>query len=207
MKINIIKIITLLFLLSIGTGLYGTETIPQLFEESYNLEEKRNYGGALNKVLKVIRQDTKNYTAHIRAGWLFYCRKDYDTSISYYKKAMTIKPRAIEPALGMTYPLMAARQWKRAEKLTRSIIRKDTYNYSANSKLAYILFSQGKYSKAKKYYERLLNVYPSNITMKLGLAWTYLRLGNKYQAAIYFNKVLQVKRNNQNAIRGISLTK
>jgi tetratricopeptide (TPR) repeat protein len=177
--------------------------IPDYFEASFNHESRGNYQEALNSVLRILRIDHRNYTAMLRAGWLSYLKGDYSNSIDYYRKAAVLQPDAIEPGLGLTLPLMASKQWKEAGAVARKILHRDKDNYLANSRMAYILFSEGRYEEAEKKYQKVLSEYPSDIEMKLGLGWTYARMGQRMKAIEFFRDVLMVRKKNASAQSGL----
>lgn len=203
------KTLTLLFglaviLLQSGTleAASASET-GGYFYMSFRYETRGNYAAALNSVLQILRKEKNNYTATLRAGWLSYKRGRYLDAISYYRAAIKLAPAAIEPHLGLTLPLMAARQWLEVERSLKWIIRNDPKSYTANTRLAYTYFLLGKYGLALKYYAAVLKWYPSDIVMKLGLAWTYYRMGKSSMAARHFRDVLNVRKYNTNALSGL----
>ncbi|MBW2700424.1 MAG: tetratricopeptide repeat protein [Deltaproteobacteria bacterium] len=179
--------------------------IPELFESSFAYEATGNMDRALNDVLQVLRKDTGNYIATLRTAWLYYRKARHDESITYYKKASTMRPKAIEPKLGLMLPLMAARQWAVAEKLGEELCLLAPHHYLAGSRLAFIYFSQGKYAKALKQYQQVLDAYPSELEMMLGQGWTYLRMGRKAEAKKMFDQVLRIRRSNLNARSGLEV--
>lgn len=186
---------------------FADEQVPKLYEESFALEAQGDYSGAANKVLQILRADPKDYTAYLRAGWLFYLQADYNSSVTCYKKAIALQPDAVEPLLGITLPLMASKQWKEAEKMAKAVVQKDPNSYLGNSRLAYTMFCLGKYTESKEKYEQVLSLYPSDLDMKLGLGWVYFRLGNKRKAAEYFGEVLRVQKNNASALEGLEMVR
>jgi len=196
-----------LILIALPIGLLADETakIPELFSTSFNHESNGNYAEALNSVLMILRIDHRNYTAMLRAGWLSYLKGDYSNSIDYYRKAVLLEPEAIEPGLGLMLPLMASKKWNAAGDVARKILKFDTKNFLASSRMAYILFSQGRYGEAEKEYRKIISEYPADIEMKLGLGWTYLRMGHKSKAAGVFREVLMVRKNNTSAQNGMEL--
>ena len=60
-----------------------------------------------------------------------------------------------------------------------------------------------RYAEAEKQYKKVIHWYPSDIEMKLGLAWTNLRMGRKEKSAQYFKEVLKVRRHNASALLGL----
>lgn len=199
--------VMMLILLGAPVGVLADETakIPDYFETSFNHESRGNYAAALNSVLRILRIDRRNYTAMLRAGWLSYSKGDYKKSIGYYRKAVLLEPEAVEPRLGLMLPLMVSKQWNAAGTIARKILKFDRGNYLANSRLAYIVFSQGRYGEAEKQYQKVIAWYPADIEMKIGLGWTHLRMGNKKKAAGVFRNVLTVRKNNTSAHYGMEL--
>jgi len=179
------------------------EKIAALFESSFAHEATGNIQSALNDALKILRLSSSHYIANYRVAWLYYLKGRYADSTKFYKKALNIKPDAIEPKLGLLLPLMASRRWSEAETLAVSILKKAPANYLGGSRLAYIYFSQGKYQAALNQYKEVLRNFPSEIEMMLGLGWTYLKIGQKSEAKKMFLRVLSIRRQNLNARAGL----
>ncbi len=204
-KLVLFSVFLILLVLPAGVLADETAKIPDYFEASFNLENRGSYTEALNSVLLILRIDHRNYTAMLRAGWLSYLKGDYKNAIGYYRKAVSLEPEAIEPMLGLLLPLMASKDWREAGAVAQRILKIDKNNYLANSRLAYILFSQGRYREAEKEYRKIISEYPADIEMKLGLGWTYFRMGQKKKAAGVFREVLTVRKNNASAQKGMEL--
>jgi tetratricopeptide (TPR) repeat protein len=204
---KIVGFIVFLILLGASAGVLAGESdkIPEFFDTSFKYESSGNYAAALNSVLIILRIDHRNYIAMLRAGWLSYLKGDYKNSIDYYRKAVLLEPEAVEPRLGLMLPLMASKEWNAADAVALKILKVDGKNYLATSRLAYILFSQGRYGEAEKQYREIIARYPGDIEMKIGLGWTYLRMGNKEKAAGIFRDVLTVRKNNTSAQHGMEL--
>lgn len=177
--------------------------IAALFESSFAHEATGNIKNALNDTLNILRMNASHYIANYRVAWLYYLQGRYSESIQFYKKACSIKPNAIEPELALLLPLMASRRWSEAEKLALQVLKKAPANYLGGSRLAYIYFSQGKYKLALAQYKEVLDNYPSEIEMMLGLGWTYLKIGQKAEARKMFLRVLSIRRQNVNARAGL----
>ena len=194
-------------LLGIGNAASAAESksekTPELFETSFAYEATGNLDKSLNAVLQILRLDTGHYLGNLRAGWLNYRKGRYDESIKFYRKAISLKAKAIEPKLGMMLPMMAARRWSDAEVLAKEVLGVAPNNYLAGSRLAFIYFSLGKYRQAEKQYKRVLEAFPSEIDMMLGLGWTYVKQGRKKEAEEIFKEVLTIRRQNLNARAGL----
>jgi Tfp pilus assembly protein PilF len=204
-KSVLILVLLILMAAPVRVSADAAAKIPGYFEASFKYESQGNYASALNSVLRILRIEHRNYTAMLRAGWLSYLKGDYKKSIDYYRKAISLEPEALEPRLGLTLPLMASKNWREAGVVARKILKTDEKNYLANSRLAYILFSQDQYEEAGKQYRKVLLWYPADIEMKIGLGWTYFRIGNPKKAAGIFRDVLKVRKNNTSAHYGIEL--
>ena len=81
------------------------------FSRSYIAENQNNYSSAINEMKAIYRED--DYISNIRMGWLNYLAKQYGEAISFYKKAIALKPYAIEARLGCIKPLSAIENWKK----------------------------------------------------------------------------------------------
>lgn len=199
-----------IILLGLSVPLYGGQPYNKIsfyFEESFAYEAEKNYEESLDTVLKILKIEKDNYTATLRAGWLNYLNGDYQESLRYYKKTISLAPSATEPKLGLMLPLMALKRWSDTAATARKVLTSDPKNYLADRRLAYALFSQARYGDAEKQYRNIIASYPSDIEMKLGLGWTYLRMGRKKEAGKNFKEVLKVRRNNASALAGMEAIK
>ena len=82
------------------------------FGISYEKETAKEYGAAIYALKEVY--DKESYEINLRLGWLYYLSGNQQESIIHYNIAITLKPFAIEPKFGLTYPLFAL---KNTEKL------------------------------------------------------------------------------------------
>ncbi len=180
-----------------------TERVAELFESSFAHEATGNIERSLEEVRSILIVNPNHYIANYRAAWLFCLKGHHTESIKFYRRASQLKPRAIEPRMAMMLPLMASKQWSAAEALGRDVLKKSPLNYLAGSRLAYIYFSQGRYKKAEQQYQKVLDDYPSELEMMLGLGWTYLKQGRKPESRAMFNEVLGIRRHNLNARAGL----
>ena len=181
----------------------GQPSIGELFESSFALEATGQLGRALDDVKAILAREPRNYVANLRAGWLLYSLGRYAEAVRFYRKAIELHPKAIEPHLGVMLPLMAAKRWKEAEREANDILAKAPHNYLARSRLAWIHYSQGHYAAAEKAYRAVLDDFPSDVQMMLGLAWTWLKQGRKGPAREMFERVLTIRRKNESARAGL----
>jgi len=163
--------------------------IGELFESSLQAEAASKLDDALKDDLKIIGLDPQNYVAHLRAGWLYYLKGDLEASVKSYRKAVSLKPAAVEPALGLIQPLQAQGAWKEAEEAAKGVLKKAPRNYLALSRLAAIYTSQGKHAEASELRAGLVLDYPADAEAMLGLAWNYLQLGQMRRAQPLYRAV------------------
>ena len=177
--------------------------IAELFESSFAHEATGKTTNALADVKAVLQMDGDHYVANLRAGWLHYRSGEYADSIQFYRKAVALAPRAVEPKLGLMLPLMAAKRWSEAERTGKQIMTTAPRNYLAASRVAYIHYVQGRYARAEEGYQAVLRDYPSDLDMMLGLAWIYLKQGRNPDARAMFQRVLSIRRKNESAKAGM----
>ncbi|MCB1190911.1 MAG: tetratricopeptide repeat protein [Leptospiraceae bacterium] len=151
-------------------------------QESYALESQKQYVKALEVVEGACSTNPHDYLAHLRAGWLAYLSGQMAKSLSYYQKAVVIAPDAIEPRLAQFQPLSVLQNYKQIQVVGKSILRIDRKNYTARKNMAYALYMTGNYKVALQFYIGLVKEYPADMELLIGLAWTYLRMGDKKNA-------------------------
>jgi tetratricopeptide (TPR) repeat protein len=175
------------------------------YQVSYELEAAGKTAAAV-KVLKAIAGDQQHsYFHQLRLGWLYYLGRNYKQAITCYDRAASLKPRAVEPRLGMMLPQMALRRWKDAETVARKVLRMEPKNSLARSRLAWILFNLGRYAEAERVYQAVLTSYPANIQMQAGLGWSMLKQGKTARAVKVFETVLHISPRNQSAANGLQV--
>ena len=135
-----IKKITLGFCLFLSLQSFSQETKPMkdAFTNSFLFESKTMYLDAI-KVMKDVYSD-KSYLINARLGWLCYLNKEYLNSVTYYKKAAELNPKATEPLWGLVMPLIAQEKWTEVEAVYLNIVRFDPKNSLVNYRLGMIYY-------------------------------------------------------------------
>ena len=174
-----------------------------LYRESYALEARREYPAALAKVREAKLAGSNAYFASLRMGWLSYLAGDYVSSAASYADAVAAEPKAIEPKLGRTLPLLAAGNWRELERTCREALALDAQNVSALSRLAIAQYNSGNFADATASYRKLIEGYPSDLDFKTGLGWALLKQGRTADARPFFEAVLAVSPDNLNALKGL----
>lgn len=177
-----VSVLSLIF-----TGLYAESV-----QDSYMFEAKGDYIRAFQVMEKICTAEERDYFANLRAGWLSYVLQLHAKSIAYYQKAIVIAPDAIEPRLGQLRPLAALEKQEQLQIAARGILKLDPKNYMARSFSAYSYFLTRNFKEAEKLYSSLVNDFPADTEMLIGLGWTNLNLGNKKNAKIIFLRASRI---------------
>lgn len=180
-----------------------TNSVVEAFSKSYSLEKEGKYIEAVN-ILKVVYYED-SYEINLRLGWLNYLAGKYSDSESYYSKAISIVPYAIEPKLGMVYPKSSLAKWNEVVAIYNKILKIDPHNTIANYRLGNIFYYRKQYEKAMHYYEKVLNLYPFDYDTMLMMGWTYLQLKQSVKAKVLFTKVLMYSPDDKSAKEGLGI--
>lgn len=202
---NLIKKIFVAAMLSCAMNTYAQELTQKAFEMSYAYEKNYNYTSACQSLLEVYNE--KSYELNLRIGYLKYMAGQHTEAINYYNKAIALMPYAIEPRLGITYPLAANNKWDDVVNQYQAILKIDNKNTVVCYKLGTIYYNKKKYSQAYTLFERVVNLYPFDYDGLLMYAWCNYRLGKLPQAKLLFKKVLWISPNDKSANEGLALIK
>lgn len=174
-----------------------------IFRESYALEAT----GELQKSIEVLRTiyDEKSYEINLRLGWLTYLTGSFIESTSYYNRAITIMPYAIEPRLGAVYPLSAMGNWDQVIDQYKKILATDPQNSLVNYRMGVIYYNREEYKTSHQYLEKVVNLYPFDIDGLVMLAWCKYRLRQFREAKILFQRALMHTPGNASAREGLEL--
>jgi len=181
------------------------KVIVQAFSDSYALEKKSEHKKAV-EALKAV-YDVNSYEINVRLGWLAYASGLHTESISYYQKAISLKPYAIEPKLGYVYPASSLGNWDQVLKKYQEILAIDPQYTTANYRLGYIYYTREDYPSALKYFEKVVNLFPFDYDSAIMYAWTNYRLGKLREAKVLFQKCLMMSPGDASALEGIGLIK
>ena len=181
------------------------QDLPQAFRASYDLESKGEYAQAA-MILKNV-YDKDSYEINLRLGWLSYLSGAFTESVSYYNKAIVLKPYSIEPRFGVVLPLSAMGNQEAVLSQYNKILEVDPRNTMANYRVGSIYYYAEDYETALKYFEKVVNLYPFDYDGLILYAWTHLKLGKQREAEVLFRKALLNNPGDASATEGLSLIK
>ena len=173
-----------LFCLSIVMATNSID-IKSLYLKSYNYEQMGKYGEAIKVLTPLIQKYPNGYTLNLRIGWLFYLNKNYNDAIAHYKKAILINPYSLDPHLGLVKIYLDIQSYEKAQEKAYEVLKIDYYNYYANIYAIQALVAQKKYDIALKITNKMLALYPTNISFLELLAVIYKATNNKYLTKLY----------------------
>jgi tetratricopeptide (TPR) repeat protein len=129
------------------------------FFKSYKCEANRDYAGAIKSIED--NYDGLSYEENLRLGWLCYKSEKYDESLKFYQIATNLMPAAIEPKVGYLYPTAALNKVDNLMAQYNKILELDPLDINSNYQLGYYYYNKNKMDLAKKYFQKVLDLYPS----------------------------------------------
>jgi len=194
---------TAFFLMAVVLQAQNITELQSSFSKSYIAENQGNYTLAIAEMRPIYQED--DYITNIRMGWLNYLAKQYNESISFYKKAIALKPYAIEARLGCVKPLSAIENWEKVKDQYIEILKVDPLNTTANYWLGVIYYNRKDYKSATALFEKVVNLYPLDYDSVIMLAWAKLYNNSHADAKILFQQALIIRPNDASALSGMQL--
>ena len=192
-------------LLAPAAAMAGPNDVPHLYRQSYRLEAKHKYAVALAAMRKIQGHVGETYFVVARVAWLSHLAGSYAASEAAYRKAIKMAPKAIEPRVGLTLPLLAQKKWRDLERASRDALTVDPLNETARARLAHAHYMVKNYPDSATVYRGLVEQYPANLNYQTGLGWALARMGRVKEGKEMFRAVLAVSPDNPNALDGIAL--
>jgi len=196
-------IIAALALFTLAGTAQNYTKMREAFKASYTLENEGDYSGAIDKVKEVYDEDS--YEVNLRLGWLLYSAGQFTESYSFYNKALSLKPFAIEPRFGLIYPAAAMGNWDVVIGQYKEIIGIAPGNTIAMHRLGLVYYGRKEYQEAEKLFDKVVNLYPFDYDALLMLGWTKFQMKKYREAKVLFNKALMNSPGGQSALEGLEL--
>jgi len=200
-KINIIIIAILLHSLSVFSQNFQDDVLA--FEKSYKYEYEGNHSKAVSALKQSYKEDSYEY--NVRIGWLDYLAGQYTESVSFYNKAIALKPMSIEAKFGLIYPLLALGKTDQTIEIYHHILKISPLDSKANYRLGLLLYQYKKYKEADAYLKNIINIYPFDYDIIILMAWNSYQMGKSTEAKLLFQKALINKPSDESALEGLRL--
>ena len=162
-----------------------TQFIRDAYFKSYKHQSNKNYKEAIKALSLLYKKYPKGYTLNLRMAYLYYLSKEYNKAIIYYKKASKIIPSSNEAKLGLTKVYLASKKYKQAQTLAYAMLKTDYYSFYGNLYAIQALVAQNKNREALRIINKMLAVFPTNISYLEELAMLYKKTNNNYLNDIY----------------------
>jgi tetratricopeptide (TPR) repeat protein len=203
--LRIIRILSVAGILIIPLTLNGQDfkTTRDAFQQSYIQEATGEMVAAVNSLKEVYSE--RSYEINLRLGWLSYQAGNFSESVAYYNKAIGLMPYAIEPRFGIVYPGAAMGNWTMVMNQYQKILEISPNNSIAMHRLGLILYGKEDYEGAKRYFEKVVNLFPFDYDALTMLGWTYFKLNNFREAKVLFQKALLHTPGGSSATEGLDL--
>jgi tetratricopeptide (TPR) repeat protein len=173
------------------------------FQQSYIQEATGEITAAVNSLKSVY--DEKSYEINLRLGWLSYQAGNFTESIAYYNKAIGLMPYAIEPRFGVVLPGAAMGNWSMVMNQYDKILEISPNNSLALHRLGLIYYGKQDYETARKYFEKVVNLFPFDYDALTMLGWANLKLNKLREAKVLFQKALLHTPGGTSATEGLDL--
>ncbi len=190
-----------LFFISVTLGAQNITALQAAYSRSYIAENQNNYALAISEMKTIYHSD--DYVSNIRLGWLNYLAKQYNESITFYNKAIELKPYAIEARLGCVKPLSAIGNWEKVKNQYIEILKIDPLNTTTNYWLGVIHYNRKDYKSATALFEKVVNLYPLDYDSVIMLAWSKLFGNSHADAKLLFQHALIIRPNDSSATSGL----
>jgi tetratricopeptide (TPR) repeat protein len=183
----------------------GDQIVQTAFSNSYKAELSGNYNVSVSEIRSVYQAD--NYNMNTRLGWLLFLSKQYTESVTYYEKAVRLKPYVLEARFGMIKSLNALESWDKVKEQYENILKIDPQNTTALYWLGVLLYNRKDYDNASRNFEKIVNLYPMDYGSVIMLGWSRYYQGKSADARVLFNQALLLSPNDASAISGLNLVK
>ncbi len=172
------------------------------FYKSYSLTDAKDYKGAIEALKPVY--DKSSYYTNVRLGWLCYLAGIQNEALNYYKLATELKPKAIEPKLGLANiaSVMGNKNDQRVQY--DAIIAIDPHNTYVRYQLGLMDYYKKDYPAAITHFEKIVSLYPTDADGILMLGWSNWQMGKVPESKAFFNKVLWESPDNASALQGLN---
>lgn len=132
---------------------------------TYTLEAKADYAGAVAKMIKIQAANTDNYFVNYRLGYLLSMTKKYSNAAVHYEKAAQIETASVEPWLALSLMYFYAADDSKVISSSKEILKRDSKNYYGLLRLAGAQIRTKDFAGALETSSEGLKNYPLDATL------------------------------------------
>ncbi len=142
---------------------------------------RRNYEKSEEYYMKAAEKDTTNSRAFFRLGELNLRKENYFSAVSFYGKALRLRPDNPEYRFALAEAYIEAKWYDDAAGQLEILVERFSSNSRYWSRYGYALNHSGKYSEAVKAYRKALSLEPENSEYRENLYSALLNRGAELQ--------------------------
>jgi tetratricopeptide (TPR) repeat protein len=180
-------------------------TPANFWKASVTAETNKDYDTAIRQLTGFQQAGGDLFLFNLRAGWLYYLKRDETNARERYNEAARLQPSALNPLLGLLNVAEAGADTTEIRKAVEGVLRVDPLNYTAQMAGAALQFKAQNYREALSYYRRVLQYYPDDLAALSGEAWSLYHQGQSHPAAADFQILLSVSPDYPGARQGVDL--
>ena len=175
-------------------GSYATQAVHQL---TYLFSQRYQYNEALLQCQQILKQHPNTSAGSIAAylsAYYFYVEGKLDKAMEGYKFFLNTYPNSIYRSSAVSNLVRLYTENERfdeAEKLIKKRIELNPTDTTLIEELALIYRQQEHHQKALDLYISILDKNPTNTTIRRKLGTLYLEVGDKEQAIIEWEKIVE----------------
>ncbi len=185
---NRIMLVTFGIMHCISIAAVGAE--KNLWQQSIRLERQGEYSKAAGVIEPLLNKEKIREHTLLRYAWLAYQQRNYNDSIRYYKQALELNPASFDARFGLSLPLLARAEWKKAEIYLHQITAISPWNYTAHVRLFICEEGLRQWEQLATHTEAFSRLYPSDATALVYLARAKDKLDEKEAAKETYQQVL-----------------
>jgi len=142
---------------------------------------------------KALQLDGRFLDALMGLGDIFRFEQQFQKSLNYYKKVITLKPDFAQAHLNLSISLFLLGELDDAETVCKKSIKLAPALVQAKQNLAQILIMKGDRTQAQQIYLDILAVTPTDVTTLYELGNLLKADGKLEEASEYYRQVMQIK--------------
>ncbi len=161
-----------------------------LWKSSYTHESAGRYKEALAALDMLPATNEESELKGLRRGWLLYQAAQYEEAAREYQQVIERNPKSLDARLGLALPLLAAKRWREAEQVARTVLDMAPHHYTAALRLVQAQEGLQNWSAMLKTSAALVADYATDATAYVYLARAHAWLGQRKEAQAAYNAVL-----------------
>lgn len=162
----------------------------RLGEEYYNAGK---YTAALKNLLEAEKTIPDDPYLNNSLGLVYLAKDRYKLAEIHFKKALSVRPNYVQATNNLGAVYLKMERWDDAIECFLEVSENLLYATPEVplANLGWAYYHQGYYRKARTYFDKSLDIQPNYLVSIHGLALTYLKTGNPFQALDYVKRHLE----------------